>query len=279
MSSPTINITTITANDAQQALQSDGLDTLGLTTLALSTRWSDVAVTDYDSTVLTLNIASLHAPFRGILEFAFSSVTSKLDADLTAAGTSLIVNPADADKFPSPAGGSVLLTLTSNSSTKMEVVECTARAGNTLTITRGASDTTAQAFTKNDNVSLRLTAGIRTSSFIGVDGVPLSGTCAVYRLHPAAVWRLETLMKDRYSPGSNPILPVPCCMVVRDAQGFKSAQWFEPDEAITGIGGKISFHDGRGLIVDPIYVAALFTDLQKWLAGLTGKTGEARAEP
>lgn len=31
----------------------------------------------------------------------------------------------------------------------------------------------------------------------------------------------------------------------------------------------ISFHDGRGLIVDPIYVAALFADLQMFLPGLT----------
>jgi hypothetical protein len=275
MSSPAFNITTITANDAQQALQSDGLDTLGLTTLALSTRWADAtpAGSDYDETALTLDIASLHAPYRGILEFAFSPVTSTLDADITDTVTTLSVKPGDGNNFPSPTGGTILLTLTSNSSTNREVVECTGRSADSFTVTRGAADTGPQAFKKGDTVSLRLSPGTRTTSFIGADGNSLTGTCAVYRLHPAAIWRLETLMSDRY--GSPVILPIPWCMVVRGAQGFKSARWFEPDEAITGINGKISFHDGRGLIVDPIYVAALFSDLQTWLAGLIGKTDTA----
>ena len=275
MSSPATNITTITANDAQQALQSDGLDTLGLTTLALSTRWADVtpAGGDYDETALTLDMASLHAPYRGILEFAFSPVTTTLDADITDKATTMSVKPGDGDNFPSPIGGTILLTLTSSSSTNQEVVECSARATDSFTITRGAADSGPQAFKKGDTVSLRLSAGTRTSSFIGADGNPLTGTCAVYRLHPAAILRLETLMSDRY--GLPVILPIPWCMVVRGAQGFKSARWFEPDEAIAGISGKISFHDGRGFIVDPVYIAALFSDLQAWLAGLTGKTATA----
>lgn len=272
MSSPAFTITTITANDAQQALQSDGLDTLGLTTLALSTRWADAtpSVGDYDTNELTLNFTSLRAPYRGILEYAFSPITSSLSADLAKDGTSLSVKAGDGANFPSPTGGTLLLTLTSNSSTNMEVVECSARTSDSFTIKRGASDTAPQDFKAGDKVSLRLSTGTQTTSFIGADGNPLTGPSAVYRLHPAAVWRLETLMKDRY--GSPVILPVPYTMVIRGAQGFKSAQWFEPDETITGLSGAVSFHDGRGLIVDPVYVASLFADLQAWLAGLTGKT-------
>ncbi len=172
----------------------------------------------------------------------------------------------------------MLLTLASADGTKMEVVECSARSGDSFNITRAADDTTAEAFKTGDKVSLRLSAGTRTSNFIGADGKPLTGGCAVYRLHPAAVWRLETLMQDRYVTSGNPmILPVPRSMVVRDAQGFTSARWFEPDEAISGISGKISFHDARGLIVDAIYVAALFADLQAWLVGLTGKASTSPA--
>jgi hypothetical protein len=124
MSSPTITITTITANDAQQALQSDGLDTLGLTTLALSTRWADTTPdfgSDYSTTDLTLNIGSPHAPYRGILEFAFSPVTTTLAADLGTSDTTLTVNSGDGANFPSPSGGTMLLTLISKSSTNMEV--------------------------------------------------------------------------------------------------------------------------------------------------------------
>ena len=255
MSSPAFNITTITAKDAQQALQNDGLDTLGLSTLALSTRWADATPSGggYSAANLTLNIGVLHAPYRGILEFAFSPVKTTLAGNLTDSVTTLTVHSGDGNNFPSPAGGTMLLTLTTNSSTKMEVVECTARSGDTFTITRGAADTSAQGFSIGDAVTLRLSGGAQTTSFIGADGNPLTGPCAVFRLHPAAIWRLETVMQDRYFAGTSPVLlPVPWMMVVRGAQGFKSARWFEPDEVITGISGNISFHDGRGLIVDPI---------------------------
>ena len=280
MSAPTFPITTITPASVQQNLTSDGLDTLGLTTLALSTRWADStpAASDYDAAALTLDIAALRAPYRGILEFAFSPMSSTLAADLAKTDTTLTVQAGDGDNFPSPSGGSILLTLTDASGTKMEVVDCTARSGDAFTIGRAANNTTAQEFKSGDKVSLRLTDGTRTSSFIGADGNPLTGTCAVFRLHPAALLRLETLMKGRYVTGASPlVLPVPWCMVVRDAQGFKTAQWFEPDESITGIAGKISFHDLRGLIVDPLYVAALFADLQTFLTGLTGKTSKGDA--
>jgi hypothetical protein len=40
MTAPSFPITTITPASIQQNLTSDGLDTLGLTTLALSTRWA-----------------------------------------------------------------------------------------------------------------------------------------------------------------------------------------------------------------------------------------------
>lgn len=277
---PAFNITTITAGDAQQALQNDGLDTLGLVNLALSTRWADAtpAASDYDAGQLTLHMASLRAPWRGILDFAFAPAQSTLAGALAADATTLTVASGEGDRFPGPTGGTMLLTLTSPSSGKTEVVACSARSGDSFTITRGAADTSAQAFSTGDAVALRLAAGTRTSEYLAVDGTPLTGPCAVFRLHPAAVWRLETLMQDRYSAAGAPvILPVPSALVVRGAAGFKTAQWFEPDETITGITGNVSFHDGRGQIVDPIHVAALLADLQTWLAGLTGKTATAPA--
>jgi hypothetical protein len=277
MTAPSFPITTITPASIQQNLTSDKLDTLGLTTLALSTRWADTTPTadDYDGTALTLAIGALRAPWRGILEFAFSPVSSTLAADLAKTDTTLTVQAGDGDKFPSPSGGSIALVLTNAGGTAMEIVECTARSGDSFTIGRAANNTTAEAFKTGDKIALRLTDGTRTSSFIGADGNPLTGTCAVFRLHPAAVLRLETLMKNRYVAGANPlVLPVPWCMVVRDAQGFTTARWFEPDESISGVAGQISFHDGRGLIVDPLYVAALFADLQTSLTGLTGQTSK-----
>jgi|GEM_PF-1194377 len=275
-----IPITTLTPAAVQQNLQSDGLDTLGLTTLSLSPLWGDTtpAGGDYDATNLALNISVLHAPFRGIREFAFSPAATTLAGNISDSDTTLTVATGDGNKFPSPSGGSVLLTLSNASGSKMEIVECTARTGDMFTITREANGTTKQSFSAGDKATLRLAQGTRTDNFYGADGNPFTGTCAVFRLHPQAVLRLETLAAGRYvTTGNQSILPLPWAMVVRGAQGFSTARWFEADEIMTGISGTISFHDGRGLIIDPIYVAALFADLQAWLLGLVVKNPSGSA--
>ena len=76
----TLPITTLTPQAIQQNLQADGLDTLGLTTVSVSPRWADAAVSigDYDSTALTLNLPAIRLPYRGILEYGFTVVSSNL---------------------------------------------------------------------------------------------------------------------------------------------------------------------------------------------------------
>jgi hypothetical protein len=270
----TLPITTLTPQAIQQNLQADGLDTLGLTTVSVSPRWADAAVSigDYDSTALTLNLPAIRLPYRGILEYGFTVVSSNLTANLSATDLSFTVKTGDGSKFPTPtAGGSILLTLFSISTSKFEIVECTARAGDNFTITRAADDTAAHAFKIGDAVTLRLTSGTRTDSFYDVNCAPLSGAAAIYRLHPQAILRLSRLAKDRYVSGNNPLLlPIPFAMVIRGLEGFKTARWYEADELLGG-GGKVSFHDSRGLLIDPIYVACMFSDLQNWLAGLLPK--------
>jgi hypothetical protein len=266
-----ITITTLTPAEVQENLQNDGLGTLGLTTLSLAPRWTNVTplAAAYDAAQLTLNLVTLRAPFRGILEFAFPSATSTLASALSNSATSITVAGGEGARFPSPTGGSVLLTLSNASGSKVEVVGCTSRAGDTLTITRGALGSTAQSFSPGDRVTLRLTPHTRSDAFTGADGNPLALPAAVLRLHPQAVLRLENLAAERYAaPGNPAILPVPWAMAVRGAQGFTSARWYEADEIIPSVSGAVSFHDGRGLPIDPIYVAALFADLQAWLGGL-----------
>jgi len=101
------------------------------------------------------------------------------------------------------------------------------------------------------------------SAYSGPDGAALSGSAAIVRLHPQAVQRLERLAAVRYAlPGATPIRPVPWAMVVRGWAGTTTPQWYEADEALTGASNvQVSFHDGRGLIIDPIALAAMFADL------------------
>lgn len=270
-------VTTLTPATAQQNLQNDGLNALGLTTVRLSPRWAATtpSAVDYDAAALTLNVSgTVHAPFLGIREFAFAAVRSSLASNITDSVTTIALAPGTGSTFPSPAGGgSMMLVLSNASGSKREVVGCTARAGDSLTIVRGLDGTAKQSFSSGDSVQLRLTPGTRSSEFYGADGAPLVGACTVLRLHPQALLRLERLAFARYAlPGDPAIRPVPWAMVVRGVEGFTTARWFEAGEVMTGISGPISFHDGRGQIVDPIYVACLFDDLLNSLPGLLPDT-------
>ena len=272
---PPVTITTLTPNAVQQSLQSNGLAALGLTTFSLSPRWGDTTpiAGDYDNNTLTLTITGLmRAPFLSIRENAFTDATSTLAADLPGRDTETTVTlaPGTGNAFPAPTGGGrVLLTLSNSSGNTREVVECTARTGDVLTVVRGAHGTAKQHFSSGDRVTLRLTPAQRSSEFSGVDGAPLNVACTVFRLHPQAYLRLQTLCTTRYAaPGQPLTLPLPATMVVRGAAGFRASRWYRPDEPLDDVTGEISFHDNRGFIIDPIYVAGLFADLLTTLPGL-----------
>ncbi len=274
----------LTPNAVQQSLQSNGLTALGLTTISLSPRWADATPSagDYDSSALTLTIAGdVRAPFLGIRENLFLDASSVLASALTASATSLALAPMTGNMFPSPTGGGrVRLTLTNDAGSKYEVVECTARSGDTLTIVRGAMGSAKQAFSAGDRVALRLLPSQRVQEFTDVNGAPLAVSGTVLRLHPQAYARLRTICAGRYSAAGAPfVLPLPAAMVVHAAEGYRAARTYLPDETMDDASGTISFHDARGFIIDPLYVADLFADLSgaAALPGLVPTTVTAAA--
>lgn len=95
---------------------------------------------------------------------------------ITSSATSLIVNGGSGSLFPNPTGGNYfMLTLISQTSGNMEIVQCTARSGDTFTIVRGQEGTTAQAFATGDAVQLRITAGSLSTFASGVTAVNTTG--------------------------------------------------------------------------------------------------------
>jgi len=275
----TLPITTLTPNAIRQSLQNNGLAALGLTTVALGTRWADASPNagDYNQGALTLAIGGLvRAPFLGIRENAFPAASSKLTSDLPGldTATSVTLTANSGNNFPAPVGGGrVLLTISNNSGSTEEVVECTARTGDTLTLVRGALGTAKQHFSIGDIVKLRLSLGQRVSEFYEVDGTPVSVASTVLRFHPEAHRRLQTVCTSRYAAAAQPFtLCMPAAMLVRGAAGFRASRWYRPDEQLDDATGAISFHDNRGFIIDPIYVAGLFNDLIGALAGLVPAT-------
>lgn len=88
-----------------------------------------------------------------------NNAATVLASGINASATSLTVASGAGSLFPSPTGGNYFyVTLITADSTGSEIVKCTARSVDTLTITRGQEGTTARSFATGDSVQLRVTA-------------------------------------------------------------------------------------------------------------------------
>jgi hypothetical protein len=88
-----------------------------------------------------------------------NNATTNLAASITSSATSLTVLTGTGLLFPNPtAPDYFLITLIGISGSPIEIVKCTSRSTDTLTIVRAQEGTTASAFTGGDQVQLRITA-------------------------------------------------------------------------------------------------------------------------
>lgn len=95
-----------------------------------------------------------------------NNAKTTLSSGITSSATSITV--ADGSVFPSISGIEYFyLTLEAVSNPELrEIVKCTARSGNTLTITRGQDNTSAIGFSSDDKCELRLNAAALNDAFI-----------------------------------------------------------------------------------------------------------------
>ena len=97
-----------------------------------------------------------------------NNASTNLAASITSGATSLTVTTGTGSLFPNPtAPDYFLVTLIGISGTPIEIVKCTARSGDTLTIVRGQEGTTPSAFNGGDQVQLRITAAVMQAAEIG----------------------------------------------------------------------------------------------------------------
>lgn len=116
--------------------------------------------------------------------------------------------------------------------------------------------------------------------FRNPEGNPYSGPVAVLRLHPQAAARLQKLAQQRYGVSGQPLLQaLPVVMVIHGWSENKAPQIYEAGLGLSaGSASKlISFHDHRGLIIDPIAVAAMLHDLADTFSALRQPAGAALA--
>lgn len=81
-----------------------------------------------------------------------------LNASISSSDASLTLASGQGARFPSLGAGDFFYCTLIDTSNNLEVVKCTARSSDVLTITRAQESTTARAFTVGDRVELRVTA-------------------------------------------------------------------------------------------------------------------------
>lgn len=91
-----------------------------------------------------------------------NNADSELNGAIDTIATSITLKTGGGAKFPAPTGGDYfLLTLFQKAGgieSNHEILKCTARSGDVLTVVRAQESTTARAFASADPVELRLTA-------------------------------------------------------------------------------------------------------------------------
>ena len=115
------------------------------------------------------------------------------------------------------------------------------------------------------------------SEFRTVTGVGITGPVGAFRLHPQAAMRLGRLL-NRYASGMAPhhrLIPETIVFAGAVPMPDRSPQTYEPGESL-GRTEPMSFHDNRGLIIDPVSIAAIFDDLITAFPALDFSNGGAR---
>lgn len=111
--------------------------------------------------------------------FANNTLTT-LASDITAIATSLTVASGTGSRFPSPTGGDYFHVTVENSSGVCEVMHCTARTNDVLTVTRAQESTTATAFSAGAVVECRPTKGameaLAQTAVVAANYQPLDAT-------------------------------------------------------------------------------------------------------
>jgi hypothetical protein len=97
------------------------------------------------------------------IKFA-NSAYATLASGINSSATSITLTTGQGARFPSLSGGDYFYATLIDTSNNLEIVKCTARSTDVLTVTRGQESTTARAFSTGDRIELRVTAAGITES-------------------------------------------------------------------------------------------------------------------
>jgi len=93
-----------------------------------------------------------------------------LAAGINSSATSITVTSGQGARFPSLTASDYFYATLVDTSNNLEIVKCTARSTDVLTVVRGQESTTARAYSTGDRIEIRLTA----QTFLDATGDPTS---------------------------------------------------------------------------------------------------------
>lgn len=107
-----------------------------------------------------------------------NNAASVLAAPITSSATTLAIAPGDGSKFPSLGAGDWFPLVVIKVDGTLEIMRCTARTNDTLTVTRAQEGTAAVAFAAGDRVELRLTSAALAGASVDTATTATAATTA-----------------------------------------------------------------------------------------------------
>lgn len=125
-----------------------------------------------------------------------NNAVSRLGASLTSDALALSVSPGDGGKFPSPGTGDWFPLTLIRADGVREIVRCTKRIGDVLTVVRAQEGTPPVPLAAGDRVELRLTVGALNTLFGGPLAYPTFGSMELVATNPYIDFRAGNAADD-----------------------------------------------------------------------------------
>lgn len=160
---------------------------------------------------------------------------STLDGGISDSATSIALSSGDGAKFPAPTGAEYFYATLIDTSNNLEIVKCTTRSTDTLTVTRAQEGTTARAYSAGDRIELRLTAaGITASTALANDYATKIDGAITGSDYSAKAWALGgTGVTDTASAGAAKEWATETSGTV-DGTSYSSKEYAQGTQASTG---------------------------------------------